>query len=206
MSGSLIPSTANTPLDARSVVAKEEDILNISLPYVGMLVFCAENDKYYKITKLGSKSIGALKVDDAVVAAYEELIPAEEDQTTISGPSVLIFDINGIADNDSFSVVVDFSASASFAEYTSYDSADTTANENFKVWGGQTVSQFPSGGIDSVYNGGQVIFSIPKDNTAIFYRYGFRSNSGDTQGSISSMRFGCLTAIRHDIRMTDFTE
>lgn len=204
VAGSLIPSTANTPLDARCVVATEADILNISLPYIGMLVYCTGTAKYYKITALGSKSIGALTVENAVVSAYEELLPAEEE--TAADPVVLIFDIQGIGDDASYSFILDFSSDLTFAEYTTYDSAVTEANAHFKVWGGQEVSEFPTDGIDSVYNGGQVIFTVPVENTALYYRYCFRGETGDTQGSVSSMRFGCLSGRRHMIRFTDLTE
>lgn len=71
---SLLPSKVNTPLDARGRVATEADILNIEAPAIGQLVYCLENGRFYVITALKSKMIGAIQVLDAAVAAYEELV------------------------------------------------------------------------------------------------------------------------------------
>ncbi len=72
-SGALRPGTADTPLDQRTRVNSTADINNIELPYLGMLVYCIATGKYYKITKLKSKQLGALTVPDAAVGAYEEV-------------------------------------------------------------------------------------------------------------------------------------
>lgn len=71
--GGLIPGTVDTPLDARSRVSAEAEIMNIENPVLGALVFCSGNGKYYKITALKSKQIGPLTVENAAVAEYEEL-------------------------------------------------------------------------------------------------------------------------------------
>lgn len=71
--GGLIPGTVDTPLDARSRVSAEAEIMNIENPVLGALVFCSGNWKYYKITALKSKQIGPLTVENAAVAEYEEL-------------------------------------------------------------------------------------------------------------------------------------
>lgn len=71
--GGLIPGTVDTPLDARSRVSAEAEIMNIENPVLGALVFCSGNGKYYKITALKSKQIGPLTVENAAVAEYGEL-------------------------------------------------------------------------------------------------------------------------------------
>ena len=69
---SVIPAKANTPLDARSRVATEADILNIEAPAVGMLVYCLANGTFYVITGLKEKMIGAMVVPDLAVDTYKE--------------------------------------------------------------------------------------------------------------------------------------
>ena len=69
----LIPSTVNTPIDARTIVSGTLDIPNIELPYIGMRVYCTGNGKEYRITSLKSKTIGALTVANAAVDTYEEI-------------------------------------------------------------------------------------------------------------------------------------
>ena len=71
--GSLCPGTINTPLDQRSRVNSLADISAIELPFLGQIVFCVETGKYYKITKLKSKLIGAFTVENAAVDTYEAI-------------------------------------------------------------------------------------------------------------------------------------
>jgi hypothetical protein len=71
--GGIQPSSVNTPGDIRTRVVTEADILNIPLPYIGMIVYCEDTDKYYKINSLKAKSVGFNEVEDAAVDTYEEL-------------------------------------------------------------------------------------------------------------------------------------
>ncbi|WP_288611609.1 hypothetical protein, partial [uncultured Victivallis sp.] len=96
--GGLIPGTVDTPLDARSRVSAEAEIMNIENPVLGALVFCSENGKYYKITALKSKQIGPLTVENAAVAEYEELQ---------SGGSGTVKSVNGQLPDESGNVTVE---------------------------------------------------------------------------------------------------
>lgn len=73
IANSVIPSKANTPLDARSRVETEADMLNIEAPAVGALVYCLANGKFYVITGLKEKMIGGMAVPELAVATYKEL-------------------------------------------------------------------------------------------------------------------------------------
>lgn len=70
-SGGMRPSSADTPGDTRARINLLADIYDIPMPYIGMIVYCLEDDCYYKITKLKAKSIGPVKVEDALVDKYE---------------------------------------------------------------------------------------------------------------------------------------
>ena len=59
---SLIPSTAQSPLDSRTVVAALADLVNIENPYVGLEVYVAETGKKYRVTTLSSRTIGTQTV------------------------------------------------------------------------------------------------------------------------------------------------
>ena len=76
--GALRPGSVNTPLDERSRVSTRAELMNIQLPYVGLIVYCEEDGQYYRITHLKSAQIGALTVADAAVASYELLTAAAE--------------------------------------------------------------------------------------------------------------------------------
>ena len=72
ISGPLIPSTTDTPVEKGTRISTLADIVNIELPYLGMLVYCLEDGKYYKITGLKSKMIGGIEIPNSLVDTYEE--------------------------------------------------------------------------------------------------------------------------------------
>lgn len=73
IAGALRPGTTDTPLEQRTRVNALSEISSIELPYLGQIVYCLENQKYYKITGLKSKIIGALTVESAAVDTYEAI-------------------------------------------------------------------------------------------------------------------------------------
>jgi hypothetical protein len=82
IANSVIPSKVDTPLDSRSRVAYEADILNLENPAIGQLVYCTGTGKFYVVKTLKAKQVGAITVQDAAVDTYEELGGGElsEDQ------------------------------------------------------------------------------------------------------------------------------
>lgn len=70
---SVIPSRVDTPLDARSRVTSETNIVNIENPAIGQLVYCTDTGKFYVVKTLKAKQIGAIVVHNAAVDTYEEL-------------------------------------------------------------------------------------------------------------------------------------
>lgn len=80
--GAVMPSTVNTPTDARTRVQTFADIANIDNPFVGMEVWVIDEAKEYRIKKLVPKVIGGIEIPDgaidiedasAVVDAKEEI-------------------------------------------------------------------------------------------------------------------------------------
>jgi hypothetical protein len=71
-SGGMRPSSADTPGDTRGRINLLADIYDIPMPYVGMIVYCLEDDCYYKITKLKPKKVGPVSVPDSLVDKYEK--------------------------------------------------------------------------------------------------------------------------------------
>ena len=74
ISGSLRPKIANTPLDIRSVVETEADILTIPMPYVGMVVYVKDTGKRFEVLTLKDKRNGAVVVKDGLVDTYREIM------------------------------------------------------------------------------------------------------------------------------------
>ena len=58
-SGALLPSTVDTPLDARTRITNLDGIESIDNPYIGMIFYCTGTGKLYKVKTLKSVSIGS---------------------------------------------------------------------------------------------------------------------------------------------------
>ena len=83
---SLIPTTAQAPLDARTVVAALADIANIDNPYVGLEIYVTATGKKYRVKTLAETAIGSRTVYS--VGTYEE-IPDQADLDTKAAASDL---------------------------------------------------------------------------------------------------------------------
>ena len=68
---SLIPTAAQVPLDARTVVAALADIANIENPYVGLEVWVTATGKKYRIKTLTETNVGTRTV--YTVGTYEAI-------------------------------------------------------------------------------------------------------------------------------------
>lgn len=71
-SGGFVPSSTDTPIDLRIRVQSINDIYDIELPYVGMIVYVIDEDKYYKIKTLKAKEVGIALIENALVDTFEE--------------------------------------------------------------------------------------------------------------------------------------
>ena len=72
VSGPLMPSTKDTPIDVRTRVATLDDIVNIQVPYVGMIFFVISEGKHYTVKSLKSKDVNGIIVENTLVDEYEE--------------------------------------------------------------------------------------------------------------------------------------
>ena len=63
---------ANKPLDARTRCNNVDDFPNIEAPFIGMLIYTIDDGKFWVVTKLKSKLIGSMAVEDMAIAEYEE--------------------------------------------------------------------------------------------------------------------------------------
>ena len=71
--GSLMPSLKDIPLDARSRIDTIANIENIELPYVGMLFYVIDTEKFYVVNTLKSKNINGIVVDGMIIDKYTEI-------------------------------------------------------------------------------------------------------------------------------------
>ena len=72
--GSLKLTVANTPLDIRTVVETEADILSIPMPYVGMVIYAKDTGKRFEVLTLKDYKKGMKVVKDGAVDTYREVM------------------------------------------------------------------------------------------------------------------------------------
>lgn len=81
-SGGFVPSSTDTPIDLRIRVQSIDDIYDIELPYVGMIVYVIDEDKYYKIKTLKAKEVGITLIENALVDTFEEFFINSSNEST----------------------------------------------------------------------------------------------------------------------------
>ena len=79
--GGFVPSSIDTPLDLRTRIESVDDIYNIDQPYVGMIVYVIDEDKYYKVKTLKAKEVGNALIENSLVDAFEEVFKPEFEGT-----------------------------------------------------------------------------------------------------------------------------
>lgn len=76
--GSVLPSTPDTPTDARCRVGTFDEIQHIENPFIGMNVYVADTGKEYVIRKLKDKQVGNVIVTGGAVDPEGIIDVAEE--------------------------------------------------------------------------------------------------------------------------------
>lgn len=92
-SGGFVPSSTDTPIDLRVRVQSVNDIYNIELPYIGMIVYVIDEDKYYKIKTLKAKKVGIASIENALVDTFEEFFINSSNELT-QMPEIVIANKN----------------------------------------------------------------------------------------------------------------
>lgn len=72
--GGLKISTIDTPADVRTRIETISDVTEIPLPYVGMLFYVKDEDKYYKVKSLGSKIVSGKEIANMIIDQFEEFV------------------------------------------------------------------------------------------------------------------------------------
>ena len=65
--GAVLPSTPDTPTDARCRVQTFEDIQNVENPYVGMKIYVVDSGKEYVVRKLADKQVGGITIEGGAI-------------------------------------------------------------------------------------------------------------------------------------------
>ena len=72
VTGAFAPNATDIPLDIRTRVETEADIMDIPKPYIGMVVYVKDTGKRFEVLTLKSKKQGLTIVPNAAVNTYKE--------------------------------------------------------------------------------------------------------------------------------------
>ena len=83
VNGSLIPSTKNSPLDIRTRVNTIEEVSSIQMPFIGMIFYVIDEDRFYVVKKLKNSVVGNIEIKDSSIDVFEPLINISVDGANI---------------------------------------------------------------------------------------------------------------------------
>ena len=72
--GGLAPESSDTPLDIRTRVETEADILGIPKPYIGMVIYVKDTGKRYEVLTLKDIKQGFKVIKNGAIDTYREII------------------------------------------------------------------------------------------------------------------------------------
>ena len=71
--GGFKPNPVDTPIDIRTRVETEADIVNIPKPYIGMVIFVKDTGKRFEVVSLKDAGTGMSIVENGAVNEYKEI-------------------------------------------------------------------------------------------------------------------------------------
>jgi hypothetical protein len=80
--GGFKPNPVDTPIDIRTRVETEADIVNIPKPYIGMVIFVKDTGKRFEVVSLKDAGTGMSIVKNGAVNEYKEIAMHEHNNKT----------------------------------------------------------------------------------------------------------------------------
>lgn len=72
--GSISISNVNTPTRAGQRISSLAELETIPTPFIGMIVFVEDIDKFIYVKSLKSQKVGIFEINDALIDQYEFLV------------------------------------------------------------------------------------------------------------------------------------
>ena len=77
-SGAIKPTAVNTPADIRTRIETISEVESIPTPFVGMIFYVMDEERFYKVLSLRGKQVGNTFVEDMIIDRFEELIEEQD--------------------------------------------------------------------------------------------------------------------------------
>ena len=137
-----------------------------SISYIENQFVSYEGKLYYS---KADNNLNHLPTDSNYWTAYSSGGSGEGGNANLNA---LIFKIPYIGDDSTLHLYIDFSSTNDFASVTTISSNDETKSNLFKVFTGQQITDFPSSGVSSVFNGEVVTLDISNiDKSLNYFRF-----------------------------------
>lgn len=137
-----------------------------SISYIENQFVSYEGKLYYS---KADNNLNHLPTDSNYWTAYSSGGSGEGGNANLNA---LIFKIPYIGDDSTLHLYIDFSSTNDFASVTTISSNDETKSSLFKVFTGQQITDFPSSGVSSVFNGEVVTLDISSvDKSLNYFRF-----------------------------------
>ena len=79
VSGSLIPSSNNSPLDLRTRINTIAEVETIQVPFIGMIFYVIDEEKFYVVKSLKDVEMGNMVLKDSAIDKFDPLVDVKVD-------------------------------------------------------------------------------------------------------------------------------
>ena len=121
LNGGVQPSSKDTPGDIRTRIQTISDVETIPVPFIGMIFYVIDENKYYKVLSLKGKQIAGITSPNMLVDAYEELMEGYATEEFVEGKA------EGKVDKEEGKGLIDLQEAERLADVDNYD--DTEVRE-----------------------------------------------------------------------------
>ena len=121
LNGGVQPSSKDTPGDIRTRIQTIADVETIPVPFIGMIFYVIDENKYYKVLSLKGKQIAGITMPNMLVDAYEELMEGYATEEFVEGKA------EGKVDKEEGKGLIDLQEAERLAGVDNYD--DTEVRE-----------------------------------------------------------------------------
>ena len=127
LNGGVQPSSKDTPGDIRTRIQTIADVETIPVPFIGMIFYVIDENKYYKVLSLKGKQIAGITMPNMLVDAYEELMEGYATEEFVEGKA------EGKVDKEEGKGLIDLQEAERLAGVDNYDDTEVREMINGKA-------------------------------------------------------------------------
>ena len=118
INGGVKPASKNTPGDIRTRIQTIAEVESIPVPFVGMIFYVIDENKFYKVLSLKGKEIAGITMPDMLIDTYEELMEGYATEEFVDTQ------MNGKVDKEDGKGLIDLTEIERLAKVENYDDTE----------------------------------------------------------------------------------